>query len=161
MNRSGIKIIAEAGVNDNRFEKRPFDDRNREKIGADIIKLQTYISENLVSGIAKKALYQMNNTGKEESQLEMLKKFELSKNDHNILINECLDKKIEFLSTAFDLESLDLLIAMGIKTWKIPSGEITNLPYLKKIGLLAQEVILSTGMSNLGEIEAGSKYLDN
>ena len=160
MNRSGIKIIAEAGVNHNGdLEKALLMIGTAKKCGADIIKFQTYISENLVSSMAKKALYQMNNTGKEESQLEMLKKFELSKNDHNILINECLDKKIEFLSTAFDLESLDLLIAMGIKTWKIPSGEITNLPYLKKIGLLAQEVILSTGMSNLGEIEAALNIL--
>jgi N,N'-diacetyllegionaminate synthase len=147
-------IIAEAGVNHNGsldLAKKLID--VAAESGADIVKFQTFKAEKVISRKAKKADYQIENTGRAaESQLEMVKKLELSQENHHILIDYCKSKNIEFLSTAFDLESLDFLNNLGIDIFKIPSGEITNLPYLRKVGSFQKTVILSTGMANLGEI---------
>jgi N,N'-diacetyllegionaminate synthase len=148
-------IIAEAGVNHNGSI-----DAARELIevaasaGADIVKFQTFKSEKLVSKFAKKAEYQKENTGNDESQLDMLKKLELSEESHYRLIEHCDKNKIQFLSTPFDLESIDFLNKLNLNYFKIPSGEITNLHYLRKVGSAGKEVILSTGMSTLDEIGA-------
>jgi N,N'-diacetyllegionaminate synthase len=123
--------------------------------GADIVKFQTFKTENLVSRAAKKAEYQKQNMAndKDDSQFNMLKRLELSHQDHLVLMEHCLKKNIQFLSTAFDMDSIDLLNELGMPLWKIPSGEITNLPYLEKIGTLGKEVILSSGMCTMQEIE--------
>ena len=147
-------IIAEAGVNHNgslELAKKLIDAAVEAKV--DVVKFQTFKSEKMVSKYAQKAEYQKKSTSKEESQLEMLKKLELDVESHNILMNYCRDKGIMFLSTAFDLESIDLLNELGLEIFKIPSGEITNYPYLKKIGQLRKKVILSTGMSNMQEVK--------
>ncbi|MEJ6981623.1 N-acetylneuraminate synthase [Pedobacter sp. P351] len=146
-------IIAEAGVNHNgnlKTAKVLIDAAAR--AGVDFVKFQTFKADKLVSPAAQKAEYQNNNTGIEETQLQMLKKLELTEEDHNVLVKYCSKKGINFLSTAFDLESLDFLYKLGIRLFKIPSGEITNLPYLEKVAHLAEEIILSTGMSNMLEI---------
>ena len=151
---SKVYIIAEAGVNHNGsldIAKKLVDEAK--KSGADCIKFQTFIAENIISKNAKQAKYQTKNIGKEQSQLEMIKKLELSFEDFKQLNNYCIEKNIDFLSTAFDLESIDFLESLGMNTWKIPSGEITNLPYLIKIAKLKKKVILSTGMSTMQEIE--------
>lgn len=155
-------IIAEAGVNHNGsldLAKKLID--VAAESGADIVKFQTFKAEKLVSKTAKQADYQIvNQAGKpEDTQFSMLKKLELSVENHHELINYCKSKNIEFLSTAFDLESLDFLNNLGIDIFKIPSGEITNLPYLRKVGNFQKTVILSTGMANLGEIESALKIL--
>jgi N,N'-diacetyllegionaminate synthase len=155
-------IIAEAGVNHNgdiSIAKKLID--AAVNAGADIVKFQTFKTDNLVSKLAKKADYQIQNTENEDSQHIMLKKLELSEDDHYILINYCKQKGIQFLSTAFDMESLDFLIKLGLNIFKIPSGEITNLPYLKKIGKLNKKVILSTGMCSLKEIRDAYNILLN
>lgn len=147
-------IIAEAGVNHNGnidLAKKMIDIASEYNI--DAIKFQTFKTENLVSKNAKKANYQNNTTDKNESQFDMIKKLELDIETHKELIEYCKNKKIMFLSTPFDLESIDLLNDLGLEIFKIPSGEITNLPYLEKIGKLKKKVILSTGMSTLDEIE--------
>lgn len=147
-------IIAEAGVNHNgsiELAKQLID--AAVDAGADIVKFQSFKADKIVSKSAKKASYQVTNTGNNESQLDMLKKLELSHEDHLALIAYCHSKNIEFLSTPFDLESIDLLKQLGITTGKIPSGEITNLPYLKKMAQSFPHLILSTGMSSMEEIE--------
>lgn len=149
-------IIAEAGVNHNgsiEMAKHLVD--AAAAAGADYVKFQTFKTEQLVSVKAKKAEYQKNNMVNDasDSQFDMLKKLELSKENHGELIRYCRQKNIRFLSTAFDLESIDLLNDLGIDLFKIPSGEITNLPYLLKIGSLNKRVIVSTGMSVMSEIE--------
>ncbi|SVD60776.1 uncharacterized protein METZ01_LOCUS413630, partial [marine metagenome] len=121
--------------------------------GADAVKFQTFKAENLVSKNAQKAEYQKQATNQSESQFNMLKKLELDTNAHKKLINYCKKKDIVFLSTPFDHESIDLLNELELQIFKIPSGEITNLTYLRHIGSLGKEVILSTGMSTLKEIE--------
>ncbi|RDU66848.1 N-acetylneuraminate synthase [Helicobacter equorum] len=159
---SKVLIIAEAGVNHNGdidIAKKLVD--VAAESGADIVKFQTFKSENCVSKNAQKAEYQLQTTNKQESQLDMIKKLELDLETHNILISYCKQKNIEFLSTPFDLESVDLLHNLGLKIFKIPSGEITNLPYLRKIGKYNKQVILSTGMANLGEIESAIEILVN
>jgi len=147
-------IIAEAGVNHNgdiNTAKKLID--AAAEAGADYVKFQTFKASRLVSKDSKKADYQSINTGNSaEGQLEMLKKLELSEADHLLLIDYCKQKEIEFFSTAFDLDSLNFLKELGFKLFKIPSGEITNLPYLEKIAQIAEEVIISTGMSTMGEI---------
>lgn len=152
---SKVLIIAEAGVNHNGsldLAKRLVD--AAAAAGADIVKFQTFKAENLVSKKAKKADYQIENTKNvEESQFGMLKKLELDIDAHNVLIDYCAEKNIKFLSSAFDLDSLDELVKLGIDIFKIPSGEIDNLPYLRKIGAYNKQVILSTGMSTLSDIE--------
>lgn len=148
-------IIAEAGVNHNGDMKIAYELIDTAKtIGVDAIKFQTYKTENLVTLDAKKAEYQKNE--EDESQYQMLKKLELSYEQFRELKAYCDKIGIEFLSTAFDLESIDFLDGLGMKTWKIPSGEITNLPYLEKIAKLNTDIILSTGMSTLDDI--GNAY---
>lgn len=148
-------IIAEAGVNHNGDMKIAYELIDTAKtIGVDAIKFQTYKTENLVTIDAKKAEYQKNQ--EDESQYQMLKKLELSYEQFRELKVYCDKIGIEFLSTAFDLESIDFLDDLGMKTWKIPSGEITNLPYLEKIAKLNTDIILSTGMSTLDDI--GNAY---
>ncbi len=150
-----VIIIAEAGVNHNgdiELAKKLVD--AAVDAGVDYVKFQTFKSKNLVSKEAKKADYQIENTqNSNENQLEMLKKLELSNSQHDILISYCKQKNIAFFSTAFDLESLFYLKELGLEMVKIPSGEITNLPYLRKAASLFNEVILSTGMSTMKEIE--------
>ncbi len=154
-------IIAEAGVNHNgdiELAKKLVD--VAADAGADYVKFQTFKAEQLVSAEAKQAEYQQRNLKSDSSsQLEMLKKLELSENDHHELIKYCGDKNIKFLSTAFDMESLTFLISLKPTLYKIPSGEITNLPYIKEIGSLKKQVILSTGMSTMQEIQNAVKVL--
>ncbi len=147
-------IIAEAGVNHNGsldLAKKLID--VAAEAGADAVKFQTFKAEKLVSKKAQKAEYQKQTTDAAESQYDMIKKLELDEPAHRELIRYCGEKKIRFLSTPFDHESIELLDALGMEIFKIPSGEITNLPYLRHIGGLGKEVILSTGMADLGEIE--------
>lgn len=154
MNKSKTYIIAEAGVNHNGSLDIAFKLIDAAKnSGADAVKFQTFKAESLVSKKAEKAEYQKQTTDSDESQYEMIKKLELSLDDHHKLIEYCLNKEIQFLSSPFDLDSIDLLNELGLEIFKIPSGEIINLPYLRKIGKFNKNVILSTGMSELGEIE--------
>ena len=150
-----VIIIAEAGVNHNgdiELAKKLVD--VAVEAGVDYVKFQTFKSESLVSKFAKKAAYQIENTQDAiESQLQMLKKLELSNSQHFELVQYCNNKNISFFSTAFDLESLSFLKELGLNIVKIPSGEITNLPYLRKAAELFKEVIISTGMSSMVEIE--------
>lgn len=150
-----VLIIAEAGVNHNGSLKNAFKLVDAAvEAGVDYVKFQTFKAENLVSKSAKKANYQIANTGDaQESQFEMLKKLELSHSQHEELIKYCLQKHIKFFSTAFDLESLDYLKEIGLDLVKIPSGEITNLPYLRKAAKLFQKVIISTGMCTMEDIK--------
>jgi len=147
-------IIAEAGVNHNgslEIAKKLIDAAS--DAGVDYIKFQTFKTEFLVSKKAEKAEYQKKNSNNsEDSQYSMLKKLELSIENHKELIDYCNAKSIRFFSTAFDLESIDVLANLKFGFWKIPSGEITNFPYLKKIAQFGEPVILSTGMSNMNEI---------
>ena len=147
-------IIAEAGVNHNgdmEMAKQLID--VAADAGVDYVKFQTFKSEKLVSKNAEKASYQKENTGdSSESQLKMLQKLELSETDHLELIAYCKSKNIKFLSTAFDVESIDFLNKLNIDLFKIPSGELTNYPYLEKIGSLEKPIIISTGMATLDEI---------
>lgn len=150
-----VLIIAEAGVNHNgslEIAKRLIDEASF--AGVDIIKFQTFKAEKLVSKAAKQAEYQKKNIGKgEETQYAMLKKLELSNEQHEELIAYCKSKNIRFFSTAFDMDSIDYLHSLNLGLWKIPSGEITNYPYLKKIASYKEPVILSTGMCELTDIE--------
>ena len=155
-------IIAEAGVNHNgdiNLAKKLIE--AAKDANADVVKFQTFVAEKGISKHAKKANYQLQTTDARESQLDMVKKLELSPQDHHTLIAHCKKIGIEFLSTPFDFQSIDLLHQLNLQTFKIPSGEITNLPYLRKIGVLNKQVILSTGMSNLGEIENAINILVN
>lgn len=149
-------IIAEAGVNHNGsmdIAKKLVD--AAVDAGVDIIKFQTFNSEKLVSKTAKQAEYQQRNIGKAtESQLTMLKRLELSPENHYELIQYCKERNIRFWSTAFDMDSIEFLHSLNMGMWKIPSGEITNYPYIKKIASFHEKVILSTGMCELADIEA-------
>ena len=154
-------IIAEAGVNHNGNMDLAF--RLVEaaaQAGADVVKFQTFQAQELATVQADKAAYQKKTTGVTDSQLSMLRKLELTPEQHHELIAHCQACGIEFLSTAFDLVSIDLLASLNLRRWKIPSGEITTLPYLRKLGSLKQSVILSTGMANLGDIEAAIDVLE-
>jgi len=160
MNVNKVNIIAEAGVNHNGsidIAKKMID--AAEKAGADYVKFQTFKAESLVTTKADKADYQRNLTDKNETQFEMIKKLELDRSVHEILIKYCEDKDISFLSTAFDLESIDLLNELNIPIFKIPSGEITNLPYLRHIGLTRKPIIMSTGMSTMEEVKSALNTL--
>lgn len=148
-----VFIIAEAGVNHNgsvRLAKKLVD--AAKNAGADAIKFQTFIADRLVSKVAQKADYQKQATETIESQLEMLKKLELSFDIFKDIKNHCEEKGILFLSTAFDLDSINFLESLEMPIYKVPSGEITNLPYLMKIASLGKPVIISTGMSELDEV---------
>ena len=149
-----VFIIAEAGVNHNGsidHAKKLIDVASIS--GADAVKFQTFKTENFVSKNAPKSGYQIKNTKKIETQFSMLKNLELDIEAHKELISHCRKKKIIFLSSAFDQESIDLLNNLGLTIFKIPSGEITNLPYLEHIGRLNKKLILSTGMANIVEIK--------
>jgi len=153
-------IIAEAGVNHNgSLDLAKELVLAAKRAGADYVKFQTSVPEKLISKVAKMAEYQKTNIGKEESQLEMLRKLVLKLEDFSVLKEYCDQQGIKFMSTPFDLTSIDVLEPLGMDYWKIPSGEITNLPYLRKIAKLHQPVILSTGMSCLGEIEDALRVL--
>ena len=151
---SKVVIIAEAGVNHNgSFEMacRLADEAKR--AGADYVKFQTGIPENVISVRAEQAEYQKHNTGTSESQLDMVRKIMLRPDDFKPLKEYCDSIGIRFLSTPFDLDSIDILKPLEMDLWKIPSGEITNLPYLRKIASMGQPVVMSTGMSRLGEVD--------
>ncbi|EAH5886989.1 N-acetylneuraminate synthase [Campylobacter upsaliensis] len=155
-----VLIIAEAGVNHNgdiNLAKKLIE--QAAKAGADVVKFQTFKANSCVSVSAKKAKYQLETTAKEESQLEMIKKLELSYESHFELMKHCKKHGIAFLSTPFDLESVEFLRGLDLPYFKIPSGEITNLPYLKAVAKCKKKVLLSTGMANLGEIEAALTIL--
>jgi N,N'-diacetyllegionaminate synthase len=148
-------VIAEAGVNHNgdmNLARRLID--VAAESGADLVKFQTFSADRLVATHARKADYQTRTTDIGESQHAMIRRFELTRNMHEALISYCKERGIRFFSSGFDLESIDLLAELGLDCFKIPSGEITNLPYLRHIGGYGKSVILSTGMSTLIEIEA-------
>lgn len=154
MKSNKVFIIAEAGVNHNgslELAKKLVDVAVEAK--ADAVKFQTFKTELCISKTAQKAEYQKQTTNKDESQFEMVKKLELDLEAHKKLISYCNSKNIMFLSTPFDHDSIELLNDLGLEIFKIPSGEITNLPYLRHVGKLNKKVILSTGMANIGEIE--------
>ncbi|WFE67927.1 N-acetylneuraminate synthase [Thiomicrospira sp. R3] len=155
-----VFIIAEAGVNHNgslALAKQLVD--VAAECGADAVKFQTFKAESLVTKTAKQAEYQTANTGKQESQFDMLKRLELSETDHHELVAHCCKNQIEFMSTPFDLKSIHFLNALGVERFKIPSGEITNYPYLKVVGSFNKEIVLSTGMATLADIEAALNLL--
>lgn len=155
-----VIIIAEAGQNHNGKLKLAYKLVDvAKKCGADFIKFQTSIPKLHISKFAKKANYQIKNWGQRESQLQMLQKISLTYEDFKKLKKYCNRKKIQFLSTPFDLQSIDFLKNFNMKYFKIPSGEITNLPYLIKVAKLKKKIILSTGMSNLNEIKEALKVL--
>lgn len=151
--KNHVLIIAEAGVNHNgdmNLAKSLID--VAAKAGVDYVKFQTFRANKIASRKASKASYQQKNTDAAESQLQMLKKLELSYEDHLELIAYCKKQSVRFLSTPFDLESIDMLHGLGVRLGKIPSGEITNLPYLKKMAEVFEELIMSTGMAEMNEI---------
>ncbi|MCF8026469.1 MAG: N-acetylneuraminate synthase [Desulfobacteraceae bacterium] len=156
-----VRIIAEAGVNHNgSLERARQLVKTASDTGADLIKFQTFKAEEIITRRAPKAKYQVEATSRKETQYEMLKRLELDADAHQVLKDDCRNLGIGFLSTPFDMESFELLVGLGLEIWKIPSGEITNLPYLRKIGALNHEVILSTGMADLGEIEDALQVLE-
>jgi len=154
-------IIAEAGVNHNgdiELAKRLID--VAADAGGDLVKFQTFSAERLATQSAPKADYQNQTTDQAESQFEMLKQFELSAKMHEVLIAYCQQRNIGFFSTGFDIQSLDYLASLGAERFKIPSGEISNLPYLRHVGGFGKPVILSTGMATLGEVEGALEVLE-
>lgn len=155
-------IIAEAGVNHNGsldMALRLVDEAA--KAGANIVKFQTFNASKLVSAEAKKAEYQHANLPEEDdSQLTMLQKLELTKSDFEQIVKRCEEKGIQFLSTPFDEESVDMLADMGVRIWKIPSGEVTNFPLLRKIARQKGDVIMSTGMCTLEDVESALRVLE-
>ena len=158
MNR--VIVIAEAGPNHNGKLKLAYKLVDLAKnCGANFVKFQTSIPELHISKFAQRANYQIKNDLKKETQLEMSKKITLTYQQFRKVKKYCQKKKIEFLSTPFDLKSIDFLKSLNMKYFKIPSGEITNLPYLMKVGKLKKKIILSTGMSNLKEIGTALKVL--
>lgn len=156
-----VYIIAEAGVNHN-------GDINRAKelvdiakdAGCDCVKFQTFSADKIVTKQAKKAKYQIENTNNEDSQYNMLKKLELSYEEFAQLKEYCDEQRIDFLSTPFDEEAVDLLETLGVDAYKIPSGEITNKPLLQYIAEKKKKVLLSTGMSTLGEVEKAVNWIE-
>lgn len=156
-----VIIIAEAGVNHNGdFDLACQMVAAAKKAGADYVKFQTAVPELVISEVAPKAEYQKETTGAEESQLEMCRKIHLKLSDYAPLKRYCDEVGIGFMSTPFDLVSIDCLAEIGMDYWKIPSGEITNLPYLRKIAKKGGRVILSTGMSTLSEVETAVAVLE-
>jgi len=156
-----VLIIAEAGVNHNGdldMAKKLID--IAAEAGADLVKFQTFCADRLVTHAAKKADYQTRATAIDESQYDMLRRLELTSEMHQELIIHCVGWNIGFFSTGFDIESVDLLVSLGQNQFKIPSGEISNLPFLRHIGRLGKPVILSTGMATLGDIEAAIDVLE-
>ncbi len=153
-NMNKVFIIAEAGVNHNgsvEVAKKLIDEAVI--AGADAVKFQTFKAENLVTKNAKQAKYQVRNLSEETSQFEMLKKLELDYAEYRELVEYCKKRHIMFLSSPFDIESIEFLDNLGIEVFKIPSGEIENVPYLEKVARIGKKIILSTGMSDLSDIE--------
>ena len=154
-------IIVEIGVNHNgSLDSACRMISEAAKAGADYVKFQTFKAEALVCASAQRATYQKENCGGDETQLEMLRRYELSENDFAFLAGECKKSGIGFLSSAFDLGSIDSLKNIEMDYWKIPSGEITNLPYLRAVARIAKNIILSTGMSTLEEIEQAIEVIE-
>jgi N,N'-diacetyllegionaminate synthase len=154
-------IIAEAGVNHNgdmALARQLIAEAAR--AGADLVKFQTFVAGRIISAQAPKADYQKGATDPDESQHDMVRRLELSREDHEALLDECARHGIGFFSTAFDEESFDLLTTLGLKMVKVPSGEITNLPFLRYISRLGMPLVLSTGMANLGEVEAAIEAIE-
>ncbi len=161
MNQQHVTVIAEAGVNHNgalELALRLVD--AAADAGADFVKFQTFSADRLVTVGAAKADYQRAATGTQESQHAMLKRLELSEDAHRAIVRQCALRGIGFLSTGFDIESIDFLVGLGVPLIKIPSGEITNLPYLRHIGGLGLPVIMSTGMATLDEVGAALAVLE-
>lgn len=157
-----VFIIAEAGVNHNGSLDLALQLVDAAAAaGVDAVKFQTFKAVKLVSKFAPKAEYQKATTGKDESQLEMIRRLELSPSDHKALLQHCQVRGIMFLSTPFDLESMDFLFSLGMSIFKIGSGELTNLPYLRKISSFGLPVILSTGMATLQEVREAVSVLEN
>lgn len=157
-----IIIIAEAGVNHNAsMEKARRMVREAARAGADYVKFQTAVPELVISSIAPKAEYQKETTGEGQSQLEMCKAIHLPLSAYEELAELCREEGIGFMSTPFDLVSIETLVPLGMDYWKIPSGEITNLPYLRRIASKGGRVILSTGMSTIIEISQAVDILVN
>lgn len=153
--QSKTLIIAEAGVNHNSNIQRAFQLVDAAvEAGADIVKFQTFKAEKLASNVAPKAVYQTRNTGAGETQVSMLQELELSREMHENIIAHCASLGVKFNSTGFDIDSIDMLVELGVDFLKIPSGEITNLPYLRHVGRQGKPIILSTGMATLDEIES-------
>ena len=154
-------IIAEAGVNHNgsiELAKKLVE--KAKEAGVDYIKFQTFKASKLVTKAAKQAEYQQKNIGKEgDSQYQMLKKLELSPEEHAILIDYCHQLGIKFFSTAFDFDSIDYLHSLNLGLWKIPSGEVTNYPFLKRIAAYNEPTILSTGMCDMEDVRAAVNAL--
>lgn len=154
-------IIAEAGVNHNGSEALAHELIDAAvDAGADVVKFQTFQAAALSSHVAPKADYQRLATAQDETQVDMLRKLELSEDNFRALAVHCAQRNIGFLSTPFDIESVEMLANMGVPTFKIPSGEIVNLPYLRKVGSYGRRIILSTGMSTLGEVESAVEVLE-
>ena len=161
MNQDKVLVIAEAGVNHNGSldtAKQLVD--VAAEAGADMVKFQTFSADRLVTLTAKKADYQNQTTDTSESQYTMIHKLELSREMHEVIIAYCKQCDIEFFSTGFDIQSIDMLLELGLEHFKVPSGEITNLPYLRHVGKYGKPVILSTGMSNMREIEMALDVLE-
>ena len=157
---SNVYIIAEAGVNHNgdiELAKKLIDEGA--KAGVNAVKFQTFKAENLVTSTAAKADYQNKNDRSSETQFEMLRRLELTYEAFTELKQHCEEKGVDFLTSAFDLESIDLLEDLEISLYKLPSGEITNLPYLRKIAATGKKVVLSTGMSTYADIEQALSIL--
>ena len=158
----GVLIIAEAGVNHNRDINLAYKLIDEAKAsGADVVKFQAGISSEVVTKDGVMAPYQIENIGQSESQLEMIKKLTLDLGDFSKLHNYCNEKKIAFLATSFGESATKYLSKLNMPLWKIPSGEITNLPYLREIASFGKPIALSTGMANLGEIESALEILTN
>jgi N,N'-diacetyllegionaminate synthase len=156
-----IIIIAEAGVNHNGDIQLAKQLVNvAANAGADFVKFQTFDAGRQVTRLAQKADYQTKTTDWSESQYDMLRRLELTGSMHRELIDHCRSRNIGFFSTGFDVESVELLVSLGQNLFKIPSGEITNLPYLRYIGQFGKQIILSTGMATLGEVEAAIDELE-
>ena len=160
-NSPRVYIIAEAGVNHNgeiALARELID--IAVETGADAVKFQTFNADTLVTSQAPKAAYQKETTDAGESQFDMIRRLELKRENHQELMDYCIQKDIEFLSTPFDIDSIRFLMELGIQRIKIPSGEITNLPYLRYAGAQGCPIILSTGMSDIDEIHAAIAVLN-
>ena len=160
MEQKRVFIIAEAGDNHNGSYENALKLVDKAvEAGADCVKFQTFITENVISKFAEKAEYQKENTNAEETQFEMVTNLELSFDEFSKIKVYCDEKKILFLSTPFDLDSIDFLQSIDIPFWKIPSGEITNLPYLIKIAKTGKDIIMSSGMCQMEEIKEALEIL--
>jgi N,N'-diacetyllegionaminate synthase len=150
-----VQIIAEAGVNhDGDLDKALALVDVAADAGADIVKFQTFRADQVIAPDAPKAAYQVTNTGAVESQLEMVRRLELSEADHDAIIAHCARRGIRFLSTPFDMDSIHLLVRKGVRLGKVPSGEVTNKPYLQAMARAFPQLVVSTGMCTLDEVRA-------